>query len=367
MRSAIFRILVSGLLTLGWLASATIKANAQPLLKVGVAGLNHDHVNNIMHQFRDGEVMIVGIAEADKQLVKKYRDIFHLPDSLFYSDLELMLDHIKPDVVLAYNAIADHLGVVEACAPRHLPVMVEKPLATTEADARRIADLARQYHVQVLTNYETTWYKSNQQVYRMIHEGNSIGDIVKMVVHDGHQGPVEIGCSPDFLKWLTDPVKNGGGAVMDFGCYGANLMVWLMDGKTPVSVSCVTHQIKPDIYPKVDDDATIMLEYPKATGLIEASWNWPYGIKDLEVFGKKGYLHALNANELVRRDTTVYRPVGLEPYVYRDNIQYLHAVLKEGLDPGHDLSSLDNNLVVVKILSAARESAKTGKKIMLKE
>jgi predicted dehydrogenase len=245
--------------------------------------------------------------------------------------------------------------------------MVEKPLATTEADARRIAELARQYHIQVLTNYETTWYASNQQVYRMIHEGNSIGDIVKMVVHDGHQGPVEIGCSPDFLKWLTDPVKNGGGAVMDFGCYGANLMVWLMDGQAPVSVSCVTHQIKPHIYPKVDDDATIMLEYPKATGLIEASWNWPYGIKDLEVFGEKAYLHALNANELVRRDTTAYYPVALQQPIYRDNIQYLHAVLKEGHDPGHDLSSLDNNLVVVKILSAARESAKSGKRILLND
>src|SRR5579862_4408196 len=340
--------------------------NAQHVLKVGVAGLNHDHVNNIMHQYQSGEVIIVGIAEQDEQLAKKYKNRFHLPDSLFYTSLSQMLDHVTPDAVLAYNAIADHIGVVELCAPKGISVMVEKPLATTLKDAERMAALAKQYHIQLLTNYETTWYGSNQQIYEMIQQ-RAIGNIMKMVVHDGHQGPVEIGCSPDFLKWLTDSVKNGGGAVMDFGCYGANLMVWLMDGKTPVSVSCVTHQIKPDIYPKVDDDATILLEYPKATGLIEASWNWPYGIKDLEVFGKKGYLHALNANELVRRDTTVYRPVGLEPYVYRDNIQYLHAVLKEGLDPGHDLSSLDNNLVVVKILSAARESAKTGKKIMLKE
>ena len=80
-----------------------------------------------------------------------------------------MLEHVKPDAVLAYNAIADHLSVVEACAPKGISVMVEKPLATTVAQAERIAALAKQYHIQVLTNYETTWYPSNQQVYEMVH------------------------------------------------------------------------------------------------------------------------------------------------------------------------------------------------------
>ena len=84
------------------------------------------------------------------------------------------------------------------------------------------------------------------------------------MVKSGHQGPKEIGCSADFLNWLTDPVKNGGGAVVDFGCYGANLMTGLMNGKAPVSVTAVLRHIKPDVYPKVDDDATILLEYPGA-------------------------------------------------------------------------------------------------------
>ncbi|MEJ0106941.1 MAG: hypothetical protein WDO19_32315 [Bacteroidota bacterium] len=86
-------------------------------------------------------------------------------------------------------------------------------------------------------------YNSNQQVYEMVHTDNAVGNIRKMIVHMGHQGPKEIGCSPDFLAWLTDPVKNGGGAIIDFGCYGANLMTWLMNGKAPVSVSAVTKQI----------------------------------------------------------------------------------------------------------------------------
>jgi len=187
-----------------------------------------------------------------------------------------------------------------------------------------------------------------------------------MIVHDGHQGPVEIGCSKFFLEWLTDPVKNGGGALTDFGCYGADLMTWLMKGEAPVSVSAVTHRIKPDIYPKVDDDATILLEYPTATGIIEASWNWPFGIKDFEVFGERSYLHALNANTLERRDTVNYYKVDPKPLVYKTNLTYLAAALKGEVHDENDPSSLKINLIVVKILEAAKESAKTGKKVQLK-
>jgi len=186
-----------------------------------------------------------------------------------------------------------------------------------------------------------------------------------MIVHDGHQGPVEIKCSPDFLNWLTDPIKNGGGALMDFGCYGANLMVWLMNGKEPIAVTAVTHHLKPSIYPKVEDDATILLEYPDATGIIEASWDWPFGIKDFEVFGTKGYLHALNGNSLQRRDKDIYENIPLRTTEYTSNIQYLSDVLSGKLDPGHDLSSLENNLIVVRILNAALESAREGKRIKL--
>lgn len=337
---------------------------SQPL-KVCVAGLSHDHAYGLMNQYKNGEVILLGIAETDKELVKVYKEKYQLPDSVFYATIDEMLQHVHPDAVLAYNAIADHITVVEACAPKGISVMVEKPLATTVAQAMRMQVLAKQYNIHLLTNYETTWYPSNQQVYKMVNEQQKIGSIRKMIVHDGHQGPKEIGCSKYFLQWLTDPVKNGGGALTDFGCYGANLMTWLMNGKAPISVTAVTHQIKPNIYPNVDDDATIVLEYADATGIIEASWNWPYGIKDMEIFGEKGYLHALNSNTLEARDTGTYYKLAVQPYIYKDNLSYLAAVLRSEIHPVNDLSSLENNIIVVRILEAAKESAKTGKKVVL--
>jgi predicted dehydrogenase len=336
----------------------------QKVLRVGVAGLTHDHVHNVMHQFKSGEVIIAGIAESDPQLIARYKKSYQLPDSLFYNTLPDLIAHTHPDAVLAYNAISEHVGVVEICAPLHIPVMVEKPLATTVKDADRIAALAQQYHIQVLTNYETTWYNTNQQLYEMAN-ANAIGEPLKMVAHDGHQGPKEIGCSADFLNWLTDPVKNGGGASRDFGCYGADLMTWLMHGKAPISVTAVFHHIKPAVYPKVEDDATILLEYPNATGIIEGSWNWPFSIKDWEVFGTTGYLHALNDKQLLQRTQRTYDSVSVHPYIYRDNIAYLADVLSGKTDPGNDLSSLPVNLIVVRILEAAARSAKEGRRIVL--
>jgi predicted dehydrogenase len=344
---------------------AAFHVPAQKTLRVAIAGLAHDHVLGILNQYKKGEVNIVGIAEGDEKLAGRYKKKFQLPDSLFFRSLESLLEHIKPDAVLVYTPISEHIRVVEICAPKGISVMVEKPLATTVIDAERMATLARQFHIQVLTNYETTWYNSNQTVFEMVNSRHILGEIRKMTVHDGHQGPVEIRCSPDFLNWLTDPVKNGGGALMDFGCYGANLMVWLMNGKPPIAVSAITHHLKPAIYPKVEDDATILLEYPDATGIIEASWDWPFGIKDLEVFGTKGYLHALNGNTLVQRDKDDYNNIQVNPAVYTNNLQYLSDVLSGKLDPGHDLSSLENNLIVVRILNAALQSAREGRRIIL--
>ncbi|MXV51131.1 Gfo/Idh/MocA family oxidoreductase [Pedobacter sp. HMF7647] len=347
--------------------SFCMSAYSQQPIKVVIAGLSHDHVHNILKEYNKGTVTLIGIVEADKSLQEKYSKLYHVPQELFSDDLPSLLSKKKPDVVLGYNPVAEHVNLVRVCAPLKIPVMVEKPLAATLDQAREIAKLAAQYNVQVLTNYETTWYPSYHEVYKNI-ENDSIGSIKKMVVHDGHQGPKEIGCSKEFLDWLTDPVKNGAGALNDFGCYGADLMTWLMKGQRPIAVTAIARHYKPSIYPKVEDDATIILEYPQATGQIEASWNWPYSIKDLEVFGEKGYYHALNSTDIfsrMRENKTADVKAQLLEAPLNDPIIYLKAVLKQKINSKNDLSSLTYNMIVMEILDAAKRSVKEGRRIIL--
>lgn len=351
-----------------FLLSLSIKAQSK--LNVVLAGLSHDHVNLIMDSYQKSEVNIIGIAEDNATLVARFKKRASLPDSIFFPTLKDVLKYKKPDVILAFNAIYEHLSVVEVAAPLGIPVMVEKPLAVSVKHAERMAQLAQQYGIKILTNYETTWYPSNQEAFNKVKKDNAIGPIRRMVAHDGHNGPKEIGVSNEFLSWLTDPIQNGGGAVIDFGCYGANLFTWLMDGKAPISVTATLKQIKKDIYDKVDDDATIILEYPDATGIIEASWNWPFNIKDLEIFGQTGYIQAVNPNTLRSKNRNDQNYSILKANSLAKNqsnyIDYLQALLNGQIAASNDLSSLQNNLIVVRILEAAKQSAKTGKKVYLK-
>lgn len=339
---------------------------ARDHLKVAVAGLRHDHVHLLLRAYQQHQVDILGIAEPDAELARHYQGRYELPDSLFFETVDDMLKAIKPEVVLAYNPISEHVDVAEVCLPLRIPLMVEKPLAISVEQAKRIAELSVQYNTQVLTNYETTWYASNQTLKQLVDRGD-IGQLKKVIVKDGHQGPREIGCSEAFLDWLTDPEKNGGGALIDFGCYGANLMTWLMKGVRPKAVTAVTRQLKPTVYPLVDDDATIVLEYEGgATGIIQASWDWPYSIKDLHVYGEEASLHAADSQTLFRHTNPKERiDVPLATGYSSDHIAYLKAVLHGGESVQDDLSSLANNLVVVEILQAARESAQQGKRIVL--
>src|SRR5215203_3863443 len=245
--------------------------------------------------------------------------------------------------------------------------MMEKPLAVSNADAVRIKRAADRGGVEVFVNYETTWYPSHGAIWTLMKENKSAGAVRKMVAMDGHQGPKAINVQPEFLAWLSDPVKNGGGALYDFGCYGANLMTWMMDNQRPVAVSAVTQQFQPAVYPRVDDEATILLEYPTAQGIIQASWNWPFSRKDFEVYGDHGLAIATGGTGLrMALPKEPEHAVTPDPLAAdeHDSISHLRAVVR-GSRPPNALSSLENNLIATEILEAARESARTGKRVVL--
>ena len=357
------------LVPLLWFAAAVAPAAEKPPVRFAMIGLVHDHATGFIASTRGRtDVQLVGIVESRPELVAQYAKRYHLDADLFFPTLEALLAAKKGvQAVATFTSTLDHRRVVEMCAPLGLDVMMEKPLAVSAEDARAIAAAAQKGGIQVVVNYETTWYPANRKAYELVHDGQAIGELRKIVVHDGHQGPKEIGCSPAFLEWLTDPRQNGGGALMDFGCYGADLITWLMDGQRPVSVTAVTQQIKPDIYPKVDDEATIVLTYPRTQGIIQASWNWPYGRKDMEIYGQHGTVFVpsralLKVRQGGAAETT--QTLATVPGPHADTLSYFAAVIRRELKP-EGLSSLETNVVVSEILDAARESARTGRRVDL--
>ncbi len=340
-------------------------------LRVGVAGLVHTHVHWILGRPDRGDIEIVGIAERNRELAERYAKQHGYSMDIVYPSIEEMIEKTKPEAVTAFNTIYGHLEVVEKCAPKGIHVMVEKPLAVSLEHAKKMEALAKQHGIFLLTNYETTWYGSNHSAKRLMDvEAEIFGPIRKIVVHDGHPGPIEIGCNEEFLEWLTDPVLNGAGALTDFGCYGANLSTWLMNGEKPLTVTAITQQIKPDLYPKVDDEATIILTYPTAQAILQASWNWNYNRKDMEVYCKNGYVQCPSRSELKimrsEKEGVTMEKATVPPPPFDDPFALLEAVVRKrvALQPS-DLSALENNMTVMEILEAAKQSAKEGVTVRL--
>ena len=380
MRSVSVLMVLLGVFQTGF-ASADLKVEETVLsidahekngpVRIGIDGLSHDHVHWILSNYQNrNDIQIVGIAEPNRNRAQQLADSYGFDMDIVFDDLETMVETTQPEGVVAFNSIYDHLNTVEVCAPRGIHVMVEKPLAVSFEHAERMASLARENNIHLLTNYETTWYPNLYKAFDMVVKDGEIGEINKVLINDGHKGPVEIGCSPEFLEWLTDPVLNGGGAVTDFGCYGANIMTWIMQNELPETVTAVLQTIKPEVYPEVDDQATIILTYPNTQAVIQASWNWPIDRKDLTIYGSEGYVETPNQHDLEfrlsRSEPKQEIKVTDFPNEYDEPFNYFAGVIKGDIIVSEtDLSSLENNMIVVRILDAAKESSEKGETIFL--
>lgn len=346
-------------------------AQKEPI-KIGVVGLTHTHVHWILGSQNNKNIEIVGIVESNKDLALRYALQYGYSMKTVYNTMEEMIRAQKPEAICAFGTIFEHLEVVLKAAPHGIHVMVEKPLAVSLEHAKKMEALSKKHNIHLLTNFETTWYPTNHKAYELL-ENDSIGEIRKVVVRDGHRGPKKIGVNKEFLEWLVDPVQNGGGAITDFGCYGVNLMTWLMKGEKPLSVTAVTQQMQHENNPKVDDDATIILKYENANAIVQASWDWPMGRKDMEIYGLRGAIYADNRHDLRMRIAKGYDGFEEKKYKlkereapYNDPFSLFAAVIRNEIRLDEfDLSSLQNNMVVMEILDAAIRSSKSNKTIKL--
>lgn len=342
-------------------------------VKIGIIGLTHTHVHWIFSSEKSGDFIILGIVEPNRKLALQFSDQYGFSMNIVHNTKEELISAKELEAVTAFGTIYDHLNIVETFAPLGIHVMVEKPLAVSLDHAKKMESLAKKHEIHLLTNYETTWYSTNHKAYDLIKKDSIIGDIKKVIVRDGHKGPKKIGVNKEFLEWLIDPELNGGGAIMDFGCYGANLLTWLMDGKKPYSVTAITQQQQKENNPLVDDEAIILLNYNESVAIIQASWNWPIGRKDMEIYGEKGAVYSDN-----RHDLRIRISEGYDDYVeettklnerkvpYNDPFSFFAAVIRNEIEiEPNDLSSLENNLIVMEILEAAKKSAKTNKTVQL--
>lgn len=330
---------------------------------MAVIGLVHSHVWSQMKTMVSGDpARLVGVAETIPELVENARKNGVSPD-LIYSDYRKMLDEKKPEFVWAFVENNRHLEIVEACAPRKIHVIFEKPLASTHKEALAIKALAAKHGIFVMTNYQMAWWASNYAAKKVLDAG-SLGPAWRLRGIVGHGGPGNTGTGKYFFDWLTDPVKNGGGALVDFGCYNALWALWYLG--RPVSVYATTNRLRPSEFPKVEDTSTLVLNYPNGIGLFEGSWDLPRSFQDLEVFTLQGSVYMTNGRVEVRKGRLAPESIEIEPLPKGQHapIAYMVHCLETGTPPA-GLVGLDINIQVVEILDAAKRSIRTGQAVKL--
>jgi len=339
-------------------------------IHLAIVGLEHDAVGDFISRARNHQdVQLVGIVESNQTLVTRYARLLNLSTNFFDSGLEGLLARTNVEAAAVFTTTFDHRRVVETCAAHKVDVMLEKPLAVDMKDALAMAAAAKQNGIQIVVDYETSWYSSIQTAHTIVHDRHAIGDLREIMVVAGNQGPKEAGCSDAFLNWLTDPVLNGGGALTDFGCYGTDLITWFMDGQRPTSVFAVAQHIKPEIYPQVEDEATIIVTYPHSQGIIQASWDLPFDERSVKIYGNTGYVIAPRMDLLRIRladteESNLELPVHPNSDPLTDDISHFAGIVRGDVKPTGP-SSLQVNLITTEILDAARKSIELGRQIVL--
>jgi len=259
-------------------------------LNVGVLGLSHDHVWPNLAALMTGELgRLVAVAEPDAQLRERFGGLY--PDAAVHPTFDDLLERRDLDAVLVFsdNRTSAELGV--RALGQRLPVMIEKPMAADLPGAEALLTASRRSGIPVMVNWPTAWRPALRYGLALALEG-AVGEPVQLSHRGGHAGPREFGCSPQFSEWLYDPKRNGGGALVDYCGYGAVLCRLLLG--QPQRVTAVSPPPrKADLV--AEDNAVAVLSYPRAVGLLEASWTQIGGEPafGMIVYGERGTLLVL--------------------------------------------------------------------------
>jgi predicted dehydrogenase len=257
------------------------------VLRVGVLGLSHDHIWPNLKALAAGSVgRLVAVAEPDPALRARLADEQGSVETHeAYDDL---LGRGNLDAIFVYADNRKSAELARLSVERGFPTMIEKPMAADLAGADSLLKAAESRGVPLMVNWPTAWRPAILHALDLVRSG-VIGEPVQVSHRGGHVGPKEYGCSDQFCDWLYDPDRNGGGALMDYCGYGSLLTLSLLG--RPTSVTAVAaHLRKEDLVS--EDNAIVILKYPRALGLLEASWTHvgnqpPYG---LIVYGDRGTL-----------------------------------------------------------------------------
>jgi predicted dehydrogenase len=235
-------------------------------IRIGVLGLHHDHIwDNLQELAPLKNGRLIAAADPNEALRRRVSEEYGCTVHGGYQTL-LESDEIDAVYIYASNREGAELAVQAAEHGKH--VMIEKPMAADLAGAQAALDAAQTNNTRLMINWPFAWWSQMQHAIRLAQAGD-IGRLWQVKYRAAHQGPVEMGCTEYFSKWLFDDHLNGGGALMDYCCYGSVLSRVLL-GQPASVIGLEANLCKTDL--PVEDNAMLVMRYPGAMATSEASW-----------------------------------------------------------------------------------------------
>ena len=170
-------------------------------------------------------------------------------------------------------------------------VLVEKPMATTAAEADTMVAAARGAGAWLMVAH--CWrFHPDVRALRARVEAGELGAIVKTRGYGGHAGWGPSG-------WFTDPELAGGGALLDMGVHAIDTTRYLLGDPLPERV-CAAIGTRYGGH-AVDDDAVLLISWSdNTTSVVESGWWQPRvgGLEaDTELYGTGGYARVWDMTE----------------------------------------------------------------------
>jgi predicted dehydrogenase len=337
-------------------------ANQTQNLRIGVLGMTHDHVwGNLADLKKSNLGELVAAADPNEELLAKVQQDYDCP--AVFEDYEEMLEETELDAVYIFGDNATGAELTILAAEYGLHVLIEKPMASDLDGANRMLAAVREAGVTLMVNWPFAWWPQLQKAMSMA-KGGEIGQLFQTKYRSAHAGPKELGCTPYFYNWLYDAELNGAGALMDYCCYGAALARTML-GQPSRVVGVVGHCLKD--YITLDDNAVIIMQWPRAIAITEASWTQIGHLTSYfaTIYGSDGTLHVEPGNKgrllLATREHEDGIEVKVDPLSEDRNnaTNYFLSRISQGL-PVEGLSSAEISRDAQEILEAGLLSAREG-------
>lgn len=198
----------------------------------------------------------------------------------------LALKNVDAVSVCTPNALHAPIAIAALGAGKH--VLCEKPMATSDPEARAMIDAAKKAGKFLMIGHNQRLAPLHVKA-KQILESGIIGKVITFRTSFSHGGP-EGWSIEGATGWFFDKKQAFVGAMGDLGVHKADLLRWLL-GEEVVEVSAMVERLEKD-FGDVDDTAVCLLRTQSgAVGTLSASWTHHPGEDNATlVYGEKGIL-----------------------------------------------------------------------------